>query len=114
MIYLASNYSHPDAAVRNARYVETLAVTTTLLAGGVACFSPIVYGHQMEDKIGTDYKSWKIFNDAMVRACRQFWVLQLADWERSQGIAYEIAFAQYLDKPIKFIRSAQDYLNASR
>jgi len=90
LIYLASPYSHPSPAVREARFFAARAVTVLALRRGHAVFSPIVYGKDMETQLGTDYLSWKPFNDEMLGAAKRMWVLRLSGWDDSTGVAYEI------------------------
>jgi hypothetical protein len=45
MIYLASPYSHPDPAVREARFREACRAAAKLMRLGQPAFSPIVHGH---------------------------------------------------------------------
>ena len=89
-IYLASPYSHPSPHVRKQRYEAALHFAENYILMGQPVFSPIVYGYPMESAIGTDYKSWKSLNDAMLYAASRFWVLTLPGWEESRGVAYEI------------------------
>lgn len=100
MIYLASPYSHPDADVRDFRYKAALETTLEFIKRGIVCFSPIVYGRAMELEIGTDYLSWKTFNDDMVNNSTQIWVLRIPGWQESKGVTYEIGLARQLDKPV--------------
>lgn len=90
LIYLASPYSHDSAKERHRRYNKTLDFTESMLIMGVPIFSPIVYGYPMESTLGTDYRSWQKFNDAVLDAASAFWVLRLEGWEDSLGVAYEI------------------------
>jgi hypothetical protein len=104
LIYLASPYSHPNPAVRELRYELARIVTANWLKNGEAMFSPIVYGKSMEKMIGTDYKSWKNFNDAMLTACTSLMVLKLDGWDISKGVQYEIALAKQLGKPVNYLQ----------
>ena len=103
IIYLASPYSHKSEAVREHRYLLTRLFTVKMLQLGKPIFSPIVYGKDMENQIGTDYISWKILNDAMVRMCDHFLVLRLHGWEDSKGVTYEIELAKSLGKVITYV-----------
>jgi hypothetical protein len=47
MIYLASSYSYPEAAVRGRRYHAACAATADLIRAGQIVFSPIVHGHPL-------------------------------------------------------------------
>ena len=103
IIYLASPYSHNSAAVREDRYLSARRFTILQLQRGVAIFSPIVYGKDMETQIGTAFEPWANLNDSMIRACAELWVLMLDGWEKSRGIRHELQLAQDLGKPIKYL-----------
>lgn len=103
LIYLASPYSHPSPAVREARFLAARAMTIFALRQGHAVFSPIVYGKDMETQLGTDHLSWKPLNDAMLEASARMWVLRLYGWEKSKGVTYEIALAEKLGKRVTYI-----------
>ena len=95
MIYVASPYSHPDEAIREARYLAAFNYCAALLINGLPVFSPIVYGHLFSTKSGiaTDYKTWQRFNDEMLRASSEIHLLCLHGWKESKGIAHELALA---------------------
>ena len=102
LIYLASPFSHPSDAVRNHRYLEARRFTIDALLNGVAIFSPIVYGKDMETAVGTAFEPWQGLNDVMIRSCEAVWVLCLEDWIKSRGVRHEIEFAHSLSKPVYF------------
>ena len=102
LIYLASPYSHPSEAVRNYRYLNARKLVIEKLCEGIAIFSPIVYGHDMETAIGTAYEPWQTLNDVMLEKCDEVWVLCDYDWQKSRGIRHEIDLAKKLEKPVKF------------
>lgn len=103
LIYLASPYSSINPAVREMRYERARVVTASLLKRGIPVFSPIVYGRAMEKIIGTDYISWKTFNDCMLDSCASMLVLTIDGWENSRGVAYEIDRAKGLKLPISYL-----------
>lgn len=103
LIYLASPYTHPSENVRNYRYLNARRVTVLALQRGIAVFSPIVYGRDMETAIGTDFRPWQNLNDAMIEKCDEVWVLCDDDWQKSRGVKHEIELANKLNKPIKFL-----------
>jgi len=114
LIYLASPYSNPRAAIRLERYFATLRFTSTKLLEGYAIFSPIVYGEQMAGEIGTTFEAWANLNDRMIAACDAFWVLMLPGWQESRGIAHELKVWQNLQpfrKPHFFNTDGVESLN---
>ena len=107
LIYLASPYSHKSEAVREYRFLVARYFTITALRNRQPIFSPIVYGRDMEHQIGTDYQRWQTLNDAMIRACREFWVLQIDGWEDSRGVRHELQLAKSLRKPITYLEAPE-------
>jgi hypothetical protein len=106
MIYLASPYSHPDAAVRQQRY-EAVATFVAERFGGRVIFSPIVYSHNMAVAydLPLDAAAWQRFNNAMQYAAKETWVLMLPGWEQSRGVQYEIEFAKQFDHEITYVEA---------
>ena len=47
MIYLASPYSHPDPAIREARFDAACRVTAEQIRAGQPVFAPVVMGHPL-------------------------------------------------------------------
>ena len=103
MIYLASPYSHDQAAVRESRFEAVRAVTGKLIRVGHVVFSPIVYSHQFAESHGTDFAAWEQFDLTIIAVCRELWVLRLGGWETSKGVWNEIEYAKWLGKPVKHL-----------
>lgn len=102
LIYLASPYSHPSKNVRYYRYLNARRAVIKFTQEGVAIFSPIVYGYDMETVIGTNFEPWQHLNDTMIEKCDEFWVLCDEEWKKSRGVKHEIELANKLGKPIRF------------
>lgn len=102
MIYLASPYSHPDPAVRQERYEQTMAAQAFLLREGRYVYSPIVASHPMAlaHDLPTDAGWWKKYNHGMMNVCSEVFVLRLDGWDTSVGVLDEIAFALHYGIPI--------------
>jgi len=96
MIYLASPYSHPEALVMNERFRAAAAATAHWICEGHAIYSPIVHCHELARRfqMPTDFSFWTDYNLAMLNRALELWVLKLPGWERSQGIAGEMTFAE--------------------
>ena len=104
MIYLASPYSHPDAAVREQRFREACRATAVLLRAGHAVFSPIAYSHVLvEHGLPSDWAFWERHDQELLARCDEVVVLQLDGWIDSVGVQAEIALARTLGKPLKFV-----------
>lgn len=105
-IYLASPYSHPDPAVREMRYVVVRDIASRLILDRrEPCFSPIAHGHDMTTagKADYHYDAWKHQDEAMIAGAQELWVVMMPGWDRSAGIASELAFAASLGKPVKYM-----------
>lgn len=106
-IYLASPYSHPDAAVRVERYHAVCKAAARFARQGHTIFSPIAHGHSLianglpiEDNYWQD---WCLsFLDMWAT---DLWVLQLEGWEESNGVAMEIDLATKMGMPIRYIEA---------
>ncbi|MHC4708471.1 MAG: DUF1937 family protein [Planctomycetota bacterium] len=95
MIYLASNYSHPDPVVMDDRAAEAQRASAHFLKQGFPIFSPIAHWHPIAKSYGLprEYAFWKTYNLAMLRASRELWVLTLDGWKESRGVTDEIEHA---------------------
>jgi len=51
--------------------------------------------------LGSDY--WVTFDEAFMVMCSEIVVLKVDGWEKSRGIAREIAYFKKLGKPISYI-----------
>lgn len=106
MIYLASPYSHPDPAVRQKRYEQTMAAQAYLLRQGQHVYSPIVACHPMAlaHDLPTDAAWWAEYNLDMLTRCSDVYVLCLNGWEKSKGVAQEIEWAKEQLIPPLFVK----------
>ena len=101
-IYLASPYSHPDAAVREARYRAVRDATAWMIRRGMWVYSPIVHTYDISQTFGlpTDAGFWRDYNHAMIAKAEMLYILTLPGYSRSVGIMGEIKFARSLGLPI--------------
>ena len=103
MIYVASPYSHPDAAVRTARYEEACRHAARLVREGRLAYSPIVHSHPLAELgLPGDWSYWADHNRRMLAACDAVVVLALPGWKESRGVAAEVAIAADLGLPVRF------------
>ena len=105
MIYIASPYSHPNPFVVQQRVTAVREYAAKLIMRGECAFSPIVYAHEMAlaHGMGTDAKTWAVFNDKMVQAAKAMHVLMLEGYGESLGVQHEIRYAEYLSLPTTFV-----------
>ena len=104
MIYLASPYSHPDAAVREARFRDACRAAAKLMRLGHVVFSPIAHGHCIcEHGLPTDWRFWEPFERFQLERCDEVVVLMLDGWRESVGVQAEIRIAGDAGKPVRYL-----------
>ena len=102
-MYLASPYSHPDAAVREDRFRAVCEHAAALLRDGHLVYSPIAHSHPLAALgLPGDWAFWADHNRAMLERSSSLVVLQLPGWERSVGVAAEVEIARALGLPVHF------------
>ena len=105
LCYLATVYTkHADGI--DAAFVEACEMTAKLVKRGCSVYSPIVHSHAVSihgniDPL--DHGRWLQFNDAMLGASQTLIVAQMAGWEESVGVTYEIDYFTYRRKPILYL-----------
>ena len=108
-VYLASSYSHPDPAVRQARYEEVTRVAADIIVssnGQTMPFAPITHSHPLfvlRPETGADFSKWQEFDEWMIRNCDELWVLTVDGWRESAGVQAEIRYANGIWKPVKYV-----------
>lgn len=105
LTYLAVPYSHPNPAIREARFRSVNRVAAALMAQGMHIFSPISHTHPIaiEGDLPGHWAYWQAYDRAMLTACKKLIVLKLDGWEQSAGIAGEISIAQELGIEIEYL-----------
>ncbi len=95
MIYLATPYSHPSAAVRQWRYEQAQALWWHYVQLGLQVYSPIVHTHPAAVKFEAPqgYEFYRHFDEQMILSSEQLWIAHIPGWEESKGMASEIKFA---------------------
>lgn len=104
-IYLASPYSHPDAAVRDARFKAACKKAAQYADKGIAVFSPIAHTHHMADFMDEskrmDFDLWMRLDLPILRMASELHVLSIEGWRASRGVTREIEYATQLGIPQK-------------
>jgi len=104
VIYLASPYSHPDAAVRDERFHAVCCSVVALLDTGVSVFSPIAHSHALvAHGLPTDWSFWEAVDRDHLLRCDELVVLMLDGWRESVGVAAELRIAAELGKPVRYL-----------
>ena len=95
IIYLASPYTHPIAAVRHERFLAAEHWVAVNI-GRCVPFSSIVMFHKIALEWGhkptADF--WWPTNCRLMRASDEVHILDIEGWQRSTGVKMEIAFAR--------------------
>jgi hypothetical protein len=105
MIYLASPYSykHDDPKIimmmKNARFEAVCRAAAEIMGRGLLVFSPIAHSHPIA-AFGGDFEYWQEFDETILGACIELWVLKIEGWEESSGIENEIRIATNLGLPV--------------
>lgn len=104
-VYLASPYSHPDAAVRERRFVEVSKVASALMAAGDAVFCPIAHSHPIDTiaPLPQTTEFWMAQDLPILRCASRVVVLMLDGWQNSKGVAREIQAAEAVGIPVEFM-----------
>ena len=110
LAYLAIPYSHPDPLIREERFRAVNRVAARLMAGGMHVFSPISHTHPIavEGDLPRGWEYWEAYDRVMLKACQKLIVLKLDGWDKSVGVAGEIAIAQELGIEVEYLENTQD------
>lgn len=105
LIYLASPYSHPDAAAREARFDAVCAATAAMMRDGLMIYSPIGATHAMACKheLPLEWQFWAAYDELIISRCDRLWVLTIDGWDKSVGVTAEVKIAEKFGKPLDFI-----------
>jgi hypothetical protein len=104
LIYLCSSYTHPDGAVRQARFEAACRAAAALIRQGKTVFSPIAHSHAIcRYGVPLDWTFWREHDQRYLEVCDEVAVLMLEGWRESVGVQAEIAIAQELGKPVTFL-----------
>ncbi len=105
LTYLATPYSHPAASVREQRYRAACAIAAVLTAQGELVYSPVAHGHgiAVSGSLPVSWEHWKRLDLRMLRACDSLTVACIAGWQESEGVQAEIAAAEDMGLPVRFV-----------
>lgn len=105
IIYLASPYSHPSAAVREQRFQDACRAAAHLMRQGHIVYSPIAHTHPIATlcDLPKGWEYWRKVDEAFLERCDALYVLHLDGWRESVGVRAEIVIANRLHKPIRHV-----------
>jgi nucleoside 2-deoxyribosyltransferase len=102
LLYLGTPYSKYSAGL-DAAFRDASALAGRLLTVGLRVYSPIAHTHPIAIYAGIDplaHAIWLPFDEAMMDAADACVVAMMDGWNRSVGIAHEIAYFQKAGKPV--------------
>ena len=100
LIYLASPFAHPSAAVREARLKAVRHVCGKMIDEGRIVLSPLVYAGELAQRGFHAPQGWYAWDLQFLARSDELLVLQLPGWKESKGVLVEIAAAQARNLPI--------------
>ncbi len=100
LIYLASPYSNRNPFVRLSRFQAVCDAVAEMMHAGIMVYSPIAHTHSIAAHGGLPkgYEFWREFDERLIRACDELWVLKLEGWEKSHGTLEELTYARKCGK----------------
>jgi len=111
LTYLAVPYSHPDPAVRLARFEAANIAAGALMREGELVFSPISHTHPIAVQcglpLGFDY--WEAYDRAVLSCCNTLIVLQLGGWMQSKGVQSEVKIALEANIEVRFMAMMKEH-----
>ena len=105
MLYLASPYSHPDPKIEEKRYIQATKMVGKMLKDGIHVYSPVASCRNVSliNELPHDFAYWAAYDTEMISLCSEVVVLTLQGWEESKGVQTEIAIAQAIGKPVRYL-----------
>lgn len=104
--YVASPYSHPDAAVRAARYRAAQDAVRAAVQAGVSAYVPIAMTGGLGD-IDVSHEAWMEYDLPLLLRCDHVVVLTIEGWRESRGVQTEIEYAEREAKRIWYATPEQ-------
>lgn len=106
-VYLASPYSHPDAAVRQQRFEAAIKVVAMLMNRHEFVLSPVVHNHPVaeQESLPGSWDFWEPYCTAFLRTADKLLVLKLDGWDVSSGVLAEIEIAHQLNLPVEYMEA---------
>lgn len=94
-IYLGMPYSCIDEGIKELRFHISNIAAGMLIERGKRVYAPISMSHPIcrdYPRLDTDFAPWRSQDLSALNASKEFYVLQLAGWEKSEGLREEIKF----------------------
>ena len=110
--YLASPYSHPDHAIKMARFKQVCIAAGKLMLKGEIVFSPIAHTHWIEyygTGTGKGHEFWMRQDEPFAKGASKIVVLKIPGWDISKGVKEEIEWAKENNIPVEFMEEQELY-----
>jgi hypothetical protein len=104
-IYLGVPYSHPDENVMQRRFELVTDKTGELMNQGHIVYSPITACHPVAERclLPRNWEFWEQLDRTFIEWADEVWILMLDGWKESTGVNAEIAIAEDLGKPVRYV-----------
>lgn len=98
LVYLACPYSHPDRAVRVARFEAANRAAGLLMSRGMLVFSPISHTHPIAEccDLPLGWEFWHAYDRVFIEHANAIYVLCIDGWMESVGVQAELEIAREL------------------
>lgn len=105
LIYLASPYTDKRITVENQRAKVVTIVAGNLIKLGYHIFCPIAHCHEMNRLcgLGGKFEYWREFDEKMISACGELWIVTIEGWFNSVGITAEIQMAERRSMTTRYV-----------
>lgn len=104
LVYLSMPYTHSDPSVRELRMETFWVAAAKLIDLGVHAISPMSMEPTLDySSRGDDWSTWQLYCNSLMAASDEIWVLKMEGWEKSLGVAGEIAYAREHGKPVRYL-----------
>lgn len=110
IVYLASPYTHPDPNIREENFKKVSTLAADMNSRGIVTISPITYGHTLLNfkEMPHDWLFWKNFCLSFLQHCEEIVVYKMPGWDKSNGIAEELAYANEKGIKISYVEYEGD------
>lgn len=105
LVYVGTPYTRYPKGIEMA-FIDACKLTARLLKEGIKVYSPIAHTHPVaiHGKIDPlDLNTWLPFDAAIMAKADAMIVAQMESWDRSTGVAHEIAVFKAAGKPIFYL-----------
>lgn len=110
VFYVASPYSHPDAAVKKERYELAVKAAKALTRLGYSAFVPIAYDGlwDLDPNYTVDHSwsFWEKIDLPILDRCSALVLFEIPGWEQSRGVAGELDHCEQMGIPVMSISLA--------